>query len=105
MRSSDPTKQVRNVAIKVQTCRQFVDFIDPGPSLYFIHQKEQKREKNSSHFRFRFDKQVAEFTAQEFPELFCSFAKVCQVLYMDFGFIPSPNFRVLENGRTFLDYK
>ena len=105
MRSFDTTNQALNVAIKVQTCRQFVDFIDPGPSLYFIHQKEQKREKNSSHFRFRFDKQVAEFTAQEFPELFCSFAKVCQVLYMDFGFIPSPNFRVLENGRTFLDYK
>ena len=75
MRSFDTTNQALNVAIKVQTCRQFVDFIDPGPSLYFIHQKEQKRKKNSSHFRFRFGKQVAEFTAQEFPELFCCLQK------------------------------
>ena len=70
MRSSDPTKQVRNVAIKVQTCRQFVDFIDPVHKSLFYPSKKQTKEKNWSHFRFRFGKQVGKFTAQEFPELF-----------------------------------
>ena len=70
MRSFDTTNQARNVAIKVQTCRQFVDFIDPVPKSLFIHQKKKTGEKNSSHFRFRFGKQVGKFTAQEFPERF-----------------------------------
>ena len=70
MRSSDPTKQVRNVPIKVQTCRQSVDFIDPVSKSLFIHQKKQTGEKNSLHFCFRFGKQVGKFTAQEFPERF-----------------------------------
>ena len=56
------------------------------PSLYFIHQKKQTREKNSSHFRFRFGKQVVKFTAQEFPELFSWYAKVCHVFLMYFVF-------------------
>ena len=71
MKTSDTTNQARNAAIKKQTCRQFVDFTDPVPkSLFYPSKKKQTREKNLSHFRFHFGKQVGKFIAQEFPELF-----------------------------------
>ena len=103
MRSSETTNQARNVAIKGQTCRVFGFYWSCTQVFDLFIKKEQKREKNSSPFRFRFDKQVGEFTAKEFPELFPWFAKVCQVFHMYFAFIPSANFHALENGRMLLD--
>ena len=80
LRSFNPAcSQAPNVAIKMQTCRQSVDF-----NLYFIYQKnifspnkEQKREKHSSDIRFLFGKQVAAFAQRT-----SWFAKVCPVLCM-----------------------
>ena len=52
------TRPIRNEML--QTCRQFLNFIDPVPKSLFYPSKRtwQKSEKNSPHFLFRFGKQL-----------------------------------------------
>lgn len=71
MITSDTTNQARNVVIKKQTCRQFVDFTDPVPkSLFYPSKKKTNERKEFVAFSLRFGKQVGKFIAKEISRTF-----------------------------------
>ena len=108
MRSSDPTKQVRNVAIKVQTCRQFVDFIDPVPkSLFYPSKKKTNERKEFVAFSLSFRQTGRKVYSTRISRTFFLICKSLPSIASCIShlFHLRPNFRVLKNGRMFLDYK
>ena len=83
--------QPPNVAIKMQTYRQFVDFSNPIPKSLLLSTKkdilspneEQKREKHSSDLRFRFGKQAGVFRIAH--ELICKSLPSIMYVFRDYS--------------------
>ena len=91
-----------------------MDFIDPIPKFYFswsnkilFSQTESRRDESIVSFSFLFGQMCwrVRIHGARISRSFSWFAKVCQVLYVYFAFIPSPNFDFVENGRMFRPYK
>ena len=91
-----------------------MDFIDPIPKFYFswsnkilFSQTESRGDESIVSFSFLFGQMCwrVRIHGARISRSFSWFAKVCQVLYVYFAFIPSPNFDFVENGRMFRPYK
>ena len=92
---------------------KIVDFIDPIPKFYFswsnkilFSQTESRGDESIVSFSFLFGQMCwrVRINGARISTSFSWFAKVCQVLYVYFAFIPSHNIDFAENGRIFRSY-
>ena len=113
--NGDTANQLWNFATKIPPFYgKIVDFINPIPKFYFswsnkipFSQTESRGDESIVSFSFFFGQMYwrVRIHGARISRSFSWFAKVCQVLYVYFAFIPSPNFDFVENGRMFRPYK